>query len=281
MTKSIVVLLHDRARHYLLKRYCIWFIADYWRKNGYTVKFLFGVSKFVPADLCFVHVDLSVVPDQYLEFANRYPVVVNGSVKDIRKSTFTQHKVTKDSSYPGSVIVKSNLNSAGWPEKVAEMSIGNLLLLKLIRFCDLPYDGFLNQSEYKVYSHVKDVPENYFYDSSYLVEKFLPERDGELYCVNFYKFLGDIHQGVKLWSTNPVITGQGLVKRENIEPNPEIIALRNSLGIDYGKIDYCMRGDKPVLLDVNKTVGLSRDRRTTDEIALIHQRATGIDGYFN
>ncbi len=78
-------------------------MADIWRKDGHTVKFLFGTGKFVPADICFVHVDLSVAPNQYLEFAIRYPVVINGYIKNILKSRLV--KIW----YQGTVVIKLRL----------------------------------------------------------------------------------------------------------------------------------------------------------------------------
>ncbi|MDR9365401.1 MAG: hypothetical protein RI575_08690 [Balneolaceae bacterium] len=53
--------------------------------------FLFGTDRFVPADLLFMHVDLSIVPDEYFEFAEKYPIENNGNIKDIRKSTYGTH----------------------------------------------------------------------------------------------------------------------------------------------------------------------------------------------
>ena len=58
--------------------YVIWHLAKIWFDDGHKILFLFGVQKFVPADICIVHVDLSVVPDEYLEFASRFPVAING-----------------------------------------------------------------------------------------------------------------------------------------------------------------------------------------------------------
>ena len=131
-----------------------------------------------------------------------------------------------------------------------------------------------------MFDNINALPAAYFDDPRVIVEKFLPEMDGNLYCVNFYKFLGDEHLTQKLWSTKPVITGAGIVKRGTIDTDPDVMAIRHDLKIDYGKLDYCIYNGKPVLFDVNKTVGLSRIRRTPDEIARIHQRAEGIDCYF-
>src|SRR5690606_23600626 len=78
---------------------------------------LFGPARYVPADLIVVHVDLSVVPEPYLEFSQRYPIVVNGSIRDIRKSSISRNLVSQNTEYKGPAIVKSDCNYAGMPER--------------------------------------------------------------------------------------------------------------------------------------------------------------------
>jgi hypothetical protein len=79
-------------------------------KKGNEFIFLFGIKKFVPADLTIVDVDLSVVPDAYLEFANQYPIVLNGTVKDLRRSTFNKRLVTRDDTHGGKVPMNMRQN---------------------------------------------------------------------------------------------------------------------------------------------------------------------------
>ena len=117
MKRKIAILYHENHRgrplNYVINHY-----AEFWRAGGLEVVSLFGVSEFVPADLVIVHVDLSVVPDEYLDFANRcYPIVLNGEVKDIRKSTFSQLLLKPGDPCDGKVIVKSNYNYAAEPER--------------------------------------------------------------------------------------------------------------------------------------------------------------------
>ena len=81
------MLFHREDRHYDPSRYIVHRLADYWREDGHDVVYLFGVKRFVPADLVLVHVNLSVVPDEYLEFAGRYPIALNRHIRDIRKTT--------------------------------------------------------------------------------------------------------------------------------------------------------------------------------------------------
>jgi hypothetical protein len=74
--------------------------------------------KLAPADILLIHVDLSVVPDEYLEFASRYPIALNKAAKDIRKSLISLNLVRAGDSYSGKVIVKTDLNYGGSPERI-------------------------------------------------------------------------------------------------------------------------------------------------------------------
>src|SRR5438876_1674546 len=116
--KTIGILFHEKNRKRHLSGYAITFLAEFWSQDGHRVHYLFGTRKFVPADLLLVHVDLSVVPDEYLEFASRYPIALNSDVKDIRKSQISTNLVKQDDVYSGKVIVKTDLNFGGSPERI-------------------------------------------------------------------------------------------------------------------------------------------------------------------
>ena len=118
--RRIAILMHEKDGEHTIHQYVITLLADHWREDGHEVFFLFGTKRFVPADLIIVHVDLSVVPDSYLRFAARYPVAVNGRVRDIRKSTFSTGLLRPDDLWQGPVIVKSDFNYAGEPERLRE-----------------------------------------------------------------------------------------------------------------------------------------------------------------
>jgi hypothetical protein len=120
--KRIAILFHKGDRHYDLSRYMVHYLARRWRADGHEVINLFGVSRFEPADLILVHVNLSVVPGEYIEFASRYPIALNSGVRDIRKSTISRNLVRPGEGWDGPVIVKSDLNYAGLPERVLNRS---------------------------------------------------------------------------------------------------------------------------------------------------------------
>jgi hypothetical protein len=283
MSKTIAILFYEREKHYRFDNYNISDMAKIWRDDGHSVKLLYGIKKFIPADICFVHVDLSVVPDAYIEFANRYPIVINGKIKNILKSKISRNLVTKDEKYQGSVIVKTDLNHAGWPEKLSAFSTPRIVLTQLARRLGQRSQKIKSQLDYKIYQDSSEVPERYFSDPNYVVEKFLPEKHGELYCVNCYRFLGNCHQGIKIFSRDPLVLGVDSVKREYVPPHPEILEIRDQLKMDYGKMDYCIVNNHAVLLDANKTIGVTRDTRdivTKQYYDFIRQQAKELYNYF-
>ena len=77
--RRIAVLFHETDRSRPARRYIVHLLAEYWRQWGHDVCFIYGVQRVEAADLLFVHVDLSVVPEEYLEFASRYAVTVTAT----------------------------------------------------------------------------------------------------------------------------------------------------------------------------------------------------------
>src|SRR5208283_3421110 len=177
--------------NYLVNRY-----AEIWREDGHEAVLLFGVRQFVPADLVIVHVDLSIVPDDYLEFAKHYPIVLNGEVKDIRKSTFSRLLVKPGDPYDGKVIVKSNYNYAAEPERALGVSLDPL---------GVSASFFGSPLDYQIYENTKAVPSLLFTDPNVVVEKFLPETDNGLYSMRTLLFLGDHIRCTRLTSRNPIV----------------------------------------------------------------------------
>ena len=111
--KRIVIIFHEQQRHWAVDRYLISKMADLWHEDGLEVRYVFGVDEFVHADLAILHVDLSVVPEEYLELASRYPITLNGRVRDIRKSSFSKNLLAPHDDFNGKVIVKTDLNHGG------------------------------------------------------------------------------------------------------------------------------------------------------------------------
>ena len=88
-----------------------------------------------------------------------------------------------------------------------------------------------------------------------VVERFVPERDGDLYCVRTYQFLGERETTVRIASRERVVSTRNHCRVEAVEVDPRIASLRREMGFDYGKFDYVLWQGEPVLLDANKTTG--------------------------
>jgi len=279
MPKTIAILFHENEKHFCFKNYNISIMAKIWRDDGYSIKLVYGIKRFVPADICFVHVDLSVVPDAYIQFANCYPVVINGRIKNILKSKISKNLVKEKDNYQGSVIVKTDRNYAGWPESLSTENLTQVILKQLMRRTGMGRQNLMSQSDYRVFPNTDKVPERYFREKRYVVEKFLPERHEDLYCVNYHKFFGGYHHNIKLFSKNPIVSGANSVRREYIAPHPEILKVQDQLEMDYGKLDYCIVDNRVVLLDANKTVGVTRSKVTKQHYDLIRQQAVQLYSY--
>ena len=277
---TIVILCHERAHPYLIRKYQISHMARYWRKCGYQVKFLRGISEFVPAQVCIVHVDLSVVPESYLKFANQYPATVNGKISDIRKSVVSQAILGIDESYQGQVIVKTDLNYAGLPEKVLKSSIFRLAISKIKKYCSLQDSQLPRQSSYIVYENKDNVPESVRQNPDFVIEKFNPNREGSQFSIRFFKCFGSNYECTKNFSNEPIITSFNTTKREAVIPHKAILEYRQKIGLDFGKIDYFMDGDQPVVIDVNKTPGTTGGKLTQSYLSQIHSRADAIQDWF-
>jgi hypothetical protein len=286
--RHILVLLHAGLTDRALASTAVYHFAPYWREAGHQVTFHRGVKQFVPADLVLVHVDLSVVPDAYLEFAARYPVAVNGRVKDIRKSAISENLVRPGDGWDGPVIAKSDLNYAGRPELsvgvrglVSRRRLGRsaLRLLERVWHGAMP-SPFHSWRDYRIFAHRDLVPPVLLHDPRVVVERFLPEIENGLYHLGMYQFLGDRWSCLRLASADPLLKAGNSVSIERVEPPPELEAWRRRLHLDYGKIDYVMHQGRPVLLDANKTTGAGGFTPGPDLEQRRRHRAAGIESLF-
>ena len=265
MEKRVALIFHKNERKKSLPRFAVWHLAEAWREEKINIILLFGTEKYVAADLALLHVDLTEVPEEYIDFAQRYPVVLNGQIRDIRKSSFSSHRVNPKDGYNGKVIVKSDLNYGGEPErKLLGTPLSRLALRITTRF---PFLKSMNRGSlpdlrsprnYQICESAHSVPESWFYQNDIFIEKFLPElRDG-LYCLRSYHFLGDKGACVLRKSNHPLVGASTTIGREEVAPHPTIVELTRRMKFDFGKFDYVMHEGTPILLDTNKTPGAGK-----------------------
>ena len=282
---TIAILFHQRTRN--PEGYKVHYLTEFWRAAGHQVVYLFGTRRFIPADILLIHVDLSVVPPNYLHFADRYPVVINRHLTDIRKSTVSRSLLASNDEWCGAVIVKTNLNYGGYPER-ALAPLPVRLPVRLFRgaatrasqLFGLP---FLRSPTltYAVFSSLPEVPTALWSRRDLVIEKFCPEMEDGLFHVRTHQVLGDRWTSTRLASKEPIVKARNSMF-ENIPPHPIVDRWRKDLNVDYGKLDYVVVDEQPILLDVNKTMGLLARDDTSESVRSSRRHlAEGLDVFLN
>ena len=233
-----------RGRDFLLRD-----LAGAWLDAGHELSLVEGLGQWPEADLAIMHVDLSVVPVAYREAAKRYPVVVNGAAVDVRKRLVSRNLVSRHDEWKGPVIVKTDLNYSGIPEKRAAE-----------RFradgtpSDLPPGPIVSTTRpYAVLPSTSEVPAEIWNNPGFVVERFLPEQDARGYWLRAWVFFGDRERCTRYRGTHPVVKSATIVDREPAPVPEELRAERRRLGFDYGKFDFVVRDGRAILLDANRT----------------------------
>jgi hypothetical protein len=275
----IAVLWHARQPRDRLQEYAIGHMADVWRADGHDVVNMFGTRDALPADVVLLHVDLSVVPQGYLDFAAQYPIALNTRVHDIRKRVYSQLRVRRGDAYDGPVIVKTQRNHGGRPEQ-------KLRPLQWLRDEATPLQRrrarkrIKEELPYQVFDRLSDVPLRYFVERRWIVERFLPEREGERHYIHHLYVFGRQFTSHRMSAVGPIVAGPK-VEVEDVEPHPKAFAFVEQMCLDYGKVDYVVHDDEAFLLDVNKTIGAITFPVNPNLVAARVRRAPGIYDYLD
>lgn len=237
--------------------YLLRHLSKRWEQEGIDIVVVKGVNQKLPeADLAILHTDITAVGEDYIRIINQYPLVINGAVTDISKTTFSDLIVHKSDAYNGKVIVKTNANFGGMRERKKKLDEGDWQSTIEIQ---RPWRRVEWMEEYPVFNSAGDVPSGVWRNDKLVVEKFLPEQNSQgEYLLKMWVFLGD--QGIyyQAVSPEPIIKSHNLIRREffDVKDVPESIReVRANLGFDYGKFDFAMHQGEPVLYDVNRTPG--------------------------
>jgi len=258
----ILILLHERERpghhHYLIGG-----LAEAWEQQGLEVLWAYGLRERPEADLLIPQVNLTHLPPRYLEYIRSYPAVVNREVVDIAKRAVSTHLLRGDEEYRGPVIVKTDCNFGGrpefrlshrWPPVVGRLWQGAVRLAELATRQPLAWQRVL--LTYPVYASLAEVPAGVLRNPALVMERFVPEREGDQYVVRYLLCLGDRVRNVRVTGPTPFVKEPLCPVAEEVPQVPEaVLAYRRRLGLDYGKIDYTLHDGEAVILDVNRTVG--------------------------
>jgi len=254
----IAILTHQfedfQQSTYLLRHIC-----GKWEQQGIRISIHKGVEHPLPhCDLLILHIDLSVIPQAYIDAINMQSNVINGNVDNIEKRTFSQLIVNERQQHTGPVIVKTNANCGGLPEQhISQMFTGETTRLGVQR----PLRKAKWLIEYPIYQSTKEVPPGVWKNEHLIVEKLISERDGEgNYCIRCWIFFGDQEINYICHSPDAIVKSQRIVRREFVDEIPnELREIRKQKGIDFGKFDYGIVDGEVVLYDINKTPGFPRD----------------------
>lgn len=249
---AIYVGRHDQ----LPRSYILSFVCDRWRDAGIEIVVLDDPARRVEADVAIMHVDGTRRAEAYEAVIEHYPRVINGRVRDISKRRISGHLVSGRSSCPDPVIVKTNGNSLDYPDVARRMKDGGLprvwagILDRLLP----TWRAIRRTGSYPIYPSARQVPWMVWRDPRLVVERFLPERADEFYCLRTWVFLGLAEKVSRSFSLSPVVKRANIVRSEFITELPEEIReARRRLGFDYGKFDFVIHDRQPILLDTNST----------------------------
>jgi hypothetical protein len=266
MKKATILILKEKNARPIT--YIVDVMAENWTAAGHHVIHHFGPQNLPDADIIFLHVNQTIVPQEYADCISKYPKAINGTILDISRRRYSMVQIGPDDLYDGPVIVKTNNNYGGVAEAVGS-SGGQRLKKRLNRlkiFKAAPGKttswrsaSSLNPLEYPIFNSLYDVPSDVWGNNHLIVEKFIPERDGNLFFVRFWTFFGNQTLTGRFGSRHPIVKFHRCVTDITpVDIPAELVAWREKLNMDYGRFDYVMHNGSPVLLDVNKTQATGR-----------------------
>ncbi len=266
---TIVILEHLMQKEFK-HPHLIYVMAERWRAEGHHVVLHRGTESPPDGDIAILNVDLTTVPDSYTALFDHYPKVINRATTNISKRGYSQQLLDEETDWDGPVIVKTDANFGGrMDQKLRQLAIRGG------HEADVAAAPALR--DYPIFPSVEKVPEDVWKLRELIVEKFLPERDEHGFYMRVWLFLGDRERSFRFRANVPVIKSHHVVDREAIEVPPQIREWRRRLGFDYGKFDYVVPADEPILIDANRTPGQPAQLHSNPEVrAGIDELAEGL-----
>ncbi len=277
--------------------------AVFWRKSGYRVIEQIGIDNVPAADIVIVHIDLTVIPKQYVDLIEELPKAINGQVLDISRRRFSQLLLDKSSRHEGAVIVKTNTNHGGLPEQKAiwrkthfpgkawgsiQKLIGNQTDMparkaigRKAKFLDKSWVSVqtISAHHYPIFEDIRSVPDGVWANDNLIVERFLTNRNDGHYEVRYFEFFGDKEIAGRLTSHDPIVRFGNSISEEEIPVPEEARQWREQLAMDFGRLDYIEADGRRYLIDVNKTQGGGAINYSYQ--AELEQLASGLDLYLD
>ncbi len=253
--------IHTSANERLQRIHLIRVLSEIWQDDGSVLSV--GDRPPPGTDVVVAHSDLSVISDGFFSNVGDNLPVINGRARNILKRTVSQALISPDSDWNGPVIVKTNANAhAGEEYAYHQLDIPRLARILAARVIPWQWIGELPLRRYPILDNKERVPGWVWQDSRLVVERFIPERDEELYALRLWMFFGRQEYCMRVLSELPIVKSRRLVKVDLVDKVPdEVRQLRQKLGLDFGKIDYVMHNGRPVVFDVNKTPTVFLNRK--------------------
>jgi len=275
--RILIVTEPDQPTSYLVNQ-----LARCWHDAGFSVEFTCTLDAPNRADVVVLHLDKTLVPDPYLEFARRHPAHVNGNARSISKELFSQHLVDPSVGTDHPVIIKTKSNYGGMREDSRRAGIwGSVRLSRWTTkvaltkraispgIRNVAWRNVTSLGDYPLLDSSRDVPAGVWDNPHLIVERFCPERnDAGAYVVRHWFFLGDREFSRTIASMRPVTKWSRMTEAErqisreewwDVEVVPEAVvpprvrSVREDLHLDFGRIDWAYHEGEPVVFDVNKT----------------------------
>jgi hypothetical protein len=228
--------------------YLFFDVAKYLYEMGHRTLLARG-PEAIEGDAALLHVDATIVSQEYRDLESRYERAFNFRTFDISKRHISRLILARNDRWDGPVIVKSNYNN-----KAIVEDVHNRLALEKGR--PAPHPGIATVDEYRVLDRIDEVEERVWSDPALVVERFVPEQDGSgNFVLRTWVFMGPRERCTRFVTEDRISKAAGVLSYEPIEVPPKLRAERKRLGFDFGKFDFVMHDGEPVLLDANRTPG--------------------------
>lgn len=230
--------------------YLLFDVLKHLQALGHTFEVTRGPSPR-PGDVALLHVDSTIVDEQYLALASSYAGTINFGTRDISKRRVSRCLLAQGDAWDGKVIVKGNLNAGGYME-----ANHNEIALKF--GFPQPHPGITKSPPYQVHDRLEDVPAEVWNDETRVVEKFIPEPDADGgFALHTWVFIGSSERCTRMVTSSEISKAGDVLRYTSAEIPQQLRAERERLGFDFGKFDFVMHDGEPVLLDANRTPGVA------------------------
>lgn len=229
--------------------YLLFDVLEELKTFGHRSRIVSG-PKHSHADVALLHVDATIVDDSYLALASRYARTINFGTGDISKRNVSTVRLARGDAWDGPVIVKGNLNAHGFKEAEHNRQATR-------RGRPIAHPDVHVTHAYQIASGMAEVGEQVWNDPDLIVERFVPEKDGDAYVIRTWVFMGNSERCTRQVSFDPIVKASKVIRYEPTLIPDEIRAERERLNFDFGKFDFVIHRGEPVLLDTNRTPGVA------------------------